>query len=189
MARGLNGAKHDEWRRRLARFDASGLTIVNFCRREQVSQASFYYWSKRIQEGDHSTTSGLPRFDACTGAAERGRKRLRGSRRRRFDSRPDAYGRPGCGGCVRPSVTERAGGRSVGHHESLPTNRVDLMMPGGLTTFSARVSTCIVRRSTCAQLRWSDGDRASGAPSRCARRRVVCVYQSPCGSLEGTVVG
>lgn len=69
MARGLNGAKHDEWRRRLARFDASGLTIVNFCRREQVSQASFYYWSKRIQEGDHSTTSGLPRFDACTGAA------------------------------------------------------------------------------------------------------------------------
>lgn len=69
MARGLNGAKRDAWRRRLAKFDASALTVVDFCRREQVSQASFYYWSKRIPERDRSTTGGLSRFDACTGAS------------------------------------------------------------------------------------------------------------------------
>jgi len=67
MASGLNGAKRDEWRRRLAKFDAAALTVVDFCRREQVSQASFYYWSKRIQEGDRRATAGLSRFDACTG--------------------------------------------------------------------------------------------------------------------------
>lgn len=68
MARGFNGAKRDEWRGRLAKFDSLGLTVVEFCRRERVSQASFYYWSKRIQDGDRSTMGGLQRSDACTGA-------------------------------------------------------------------------------------------------------------------------
>ena len=67
MAKDLNGVKRDEWRRRLAKFDSSGLTVVDFCRREQVSQASFYYWSKRIPGRDRSTTGGLPRSDAGTG--------------------------------------------------------------------------------------------------------------------------
>jgi transposase-like protein len=66
MAKGLNGAKRDEWRRRLAKFDSSGLTVVDFCRREQVSQASFYYWSKRVQESDRRATHGLPRVDVGT---------------------------------------------------------------------------------------------------------------------------
>jgi len=69
MARGVNSATRDEWRRRLAKFDTSGLTVVDFCRREQVSQASFYYWSKRIRGGDRSTTGELPRFDAGTGTS------------------------------------------------------------------------------------------------------------------------
>jgi hypothetical protein len=38
----------------LAKFDSSGLTVVEFCRREQVSQASFYYWSKRLRDRDDS---------------------------------------------------------------------------------------------------------------------------------------
>ena len=61
MAKGLDGAKRDAWRRRLAKFEASGWTVVEFCRREQVSQASFYYWSKRVRGRDGSTTRGLPR--------------------------------------------------------------------------------------------------------------------------------
>jgi len=68
MAKVVNGAKHDEWRRRLANFDASGLTVVEFCRREQVSQASYYYWSKRIPGRDRSTTGGRQRSDAGTGS-------------------------------------------------------------------------------------------------------------------------
>ena len=67
MAKGVDGAKRDAWRRRLAKFDSSGLTVVEFCRREQVSQASFYYWSKRIPGRNRSTTGGLQRSDACTG--------------------------------------------------------------------------------------------------------------------------
>ena len=54
MARSLDGAKRGDWRRRLAKFDSSGLTVVEFCRREQVSQASFYYWSKRLRDRDDS---------------------------------------------------------------------------------------------------------------------------------------
>lgn len=69
MSRGVDGAKRDAWRRRLARFDSSGLTVVEFCRREQVSQARFYYWSKRIQEGDRSTTRGQLRIDSGTGVS------------------------------------------------------------------------------------------------------------------------
>jgi len=69
MAKGFNGAKRDAWLRRLAKFDASGLTVVEFCRREQVSQAGFYYWSKRIPEHDRSTIGGLQRSEAGTGAA------------------------------------------------------------------------------------------------------------------------
>jgi hypothetical protein len=42
--------KNEEWRKRLGRFDGSGLTVAEFCRREQVSQASFYYWAKRIRQ-------------------------------------------------------------------------------------------------------------------------------------------
>ena len=59
MARSLDGAKRDDWRRRLAKFDSSGLTVVEFCRREQVSQASFYYWSKRIRDRDDAKTCEL----------------------------------------------------------------------------------------------------------------------------------
>ena len=69
MAKGLNGGKREEWRRRLAKFDASSLTVVEFCRREQVSQASFYYWSKRISGRDRLTTDELQRVDAGTGGS------------------------------------------------------------------------------------------------------------------------
>ena len=50
MAKRLDGVKRDEWRKRLRKFDGAGLTVVEFCRREHVSEASFYYWSKRIRQ-------------------------------------------------------------------------------------------------------------------------------------------
>ena len=49
MAKRLDGVKRDEWRKRLEKFDGSGLTVAEFCRREHVSEASFYYWAKRIR--------------------------------------------------------------------------------------------------------------------------------------------
>lgn len=50
MAKRFDVVKREEWRRRLGKFDGSGLTVAEFCRREQVSEASFYYWAKRIRQ-------------------------------------------------------------------------------------------------------------------------------------------
>jgi transposase-like protein len=36
------------WRERLARFERGDLTVTDFCRREGVSNASFYRWRKRL---------------------------------------------------------------------------------------------------------------------------------------------
>ena len=60
MARRCDGAKRDDWRKRLARFDTSNLTVAEFCRAEQVSLASYYYWSRRFRE---SSTSVAPPID------------------------------------------------------------------------------------------------------------------------------
>lgn len=62
MAKRFDGVKRDEWHKRLREFDGSGLTVVEFCRREQVSEASFYYWAKRIrQAGKGKVTQRAPR--------------------------------------------------------------------------------------------------------------------------------
>ncbi len=71
MARSFDGAKRDDWRRRLAKFDSSGLTVVEFCRCEQVSQASFYYWSKRIRDRDDARTRELNSPNACLATSPR----------------------------------------------------------------------------------------------------------------------
>ncbi|GIW91532.1 MAG: hypothetical protein KatS3mg109_1964 [Pirellulaceae bacterium] len=42
-----------EWTNRLSRFEKSGLSVAEFCRREQVSVATFYYWKRRL----HGTSS------------------------------------------------------------------------------------------------------------------------------------
>lgn len=38
------------WRRRLANLKASGLSVAAFCRQEEITSASFYYWSRRVRE-------------------------------------------------------------------------------------------------------------------------------------------
>ena len=44
--RSKQSSKEVEWRRRLARFAASGQTLRQFCQAEAVSAAGFYRWSK-----------------------------------------------------------------------------------------------------------------------------------------------
>ena len=48
MGRKQNHAAESVWRGRLARFRKSGLTVLEFCRREGVSNPSFYQWRKRL---------------------------------------------------------------------------------------------------------------------------------------------
>lgn len=50
MARSISGRKHEEWRRRLRRFQESRQSIAAFCRQEGVSPPSFYLWRKRLAE-------------------------------------------------------------------------------------------------------------------------------------------
>ena len=38
----------DRWRRLIAEQAGSGLSVAEFCRRQDVSQASFYQWRKKL---------------------------------------------------------------------------------------------------------------------------------------------
>jgi len=46
MVRG--SAKSIEWSKRLDRFQISGMTLSQFCKQENVSPHSFYYWKKQL---------------------------------------------------------------------------------------------------------------------------------------------
>lgn len=48
MGRRADGAKRREWVDRLARREASGLTVAEFCEWEGVSVAAFYNWQKKF---------------------------------------------------------------------------------------------------------------------------------------------
>jgi hypothetical protein len=48
MGRRADGAKRGEWVNRLARREASGLTVAEFCEWEGVSVAAFYNWQKKF---------------------------------------------------------------------------------------------------------------------------------------------
>jgi hypothetical protein len=59
MARRVNLEAQQRWRDRLRRFSRSALSVAEFCRREQVSEPSFYQWRKRLAgtaDDDQGTT-------------------------------------------------------------------------------------------------------------------------------------
>jgi transposase-like protein len=56
------------WRDRLARFGRSNWTVAEFCRREGVSNPSFYQWRKRLGLGAGTSTAGRP---TCQGVRSR----------------------------------------------------------------------------------------------------------------------
>jgi hypothetical protein len=49
MGRGVDRRKLASWRRRLARQEASGLTVAAFCRRERVSVSLWKYWQRHVK--------------------------------------------------------------------------------------------------------------------------------------------
>lgn len=46
--RAANGALVARWQERISRWRSSGLPISEFCRREEISQPSFFAWRKRL---------------------------------------------------------------------------------------------------------------------------------------------
>lgn len=51
-------AKEAYWRKVLKRFAASGLSVREFCKREQLTESQFYAWRRTIDERDDTRTSG-----------------------------------------------------------------------------------------------------------------------------------
>jgi hypothetical protein len=49
--------KQRAWEARLARYRASGLSVSRFCREEDVSVHTFYYWTKRLEAASSPTRS------------------------------------------------------------------------------------------------------------------------------------
>ena len=41
----------EEWERLVRRQPASGMTVAKFCELSSVTEASFYYWKRRLQAG------------------------------------------------------------------------------------------------------------------------------------------
>ena len=79
MTRHVNEAVWDQWRERIDRQHASGLSIVEFCRKEQISPHGFYVWRRKLRT---TTRSRRRSREAATKRRWRARPHV-GTRRRR----------------------------------------------------------------------------------------------------------
>ena len=61
------------WRERLARFDRGDWTVAEFCRREGVSNPSFYRWRKRFEQRDRQARCVEPADQEASVAERPGR--------------------------------------------------------------------------------------------------------------------
>lgn len=52
-----DAAKEAYWRKVLKQFSASGLSVREFCKREQLTESAFYAWRRTIGERDDTRTS------------------------------------------------------------------------------------------------------------------------------------
>ncbi len=50
MTRQVNHVLRDQWRQRIKRQRESGLSIAEFCRREDISAHGFYVWRRNLRE-------------------------------------------------------------------------------------------------------------------------------------------
>ena len=57
MAR-LDTRKRAEWQERLDRFQASGLSVAQFCQNEKSATHAFYYWGKRLRVRANAQAAG-----------------------------------------------------------------------------------------------------------------------------------
>ena len=60
MARGQRDPELErQWRERMARWQASGLTVREFCRRHGLLETSFYYWKRELRKRDAAAPATL----------------------------------------------------------------------------------------------------------------------------------
>jgi len=73
MGRKRSSGAEAVWRERLARFDRGDWTVAEFCRREGVSNPSFYRWRKRFEQRDRQARRVEPADRAASAAEGPGR--------------------------------------------------------------------------------------------------------------------
>ena len=61
MGRGVDRQKLADWQRRMVRYEQTGLTPAEFCRREGVSVSVFRYWQRRVRWADRNSGGPQPR--------------------------------------------------------------------------------------------------------------------------------
>lgn len=65
-----------QWRARMARWRASGLSKAAFCRQESLSVASFHYWHRILAQPVHEESATLSRFVPVKLSEPRGELRV-----------------------------------------------------------------------------------------------------------------
>ena len=70
MKRGSSPVTVRQWRERLLRFEQSGQTVAEFCRKEKVSKASLYRWRKNLFGRVASNRSRMRSADSCRKTGE-----------------------------------------------------------------------------------------------------------------------
>jgi hypothetical protein len=168
MARRVNDAVWGQWRKRIARQRASGLSIAAFCEREGVSPATFHAWKRKLGMAASARPASRRAAMSRPGAA----------------SRPSAPSRPGVasrsGTALRPGAALRTGVAA----------RADVQSPTG-----APVSGAGPRRAAVRQRRSRNTSPTRGAtparPSDFLQLPVRSVRSSPWIELtliDGTLV-
>ena len=64
MVRSSDSSMAVAWRRRVQRFERSGLTVARFCRQEGISKASFYRWRNKLAQRPMQGGDQTPTFQA-----------------------------------------------------------------------------------------------------------------------------
>jgi len=60
MARGQRDpVLEQQWRERMARWQASGLNVREFCVQHALIESSFYYWKRELRAREEASASGL----------------------------------------------------------------------------------------------------------------------------------
>ena len=78
MAQRPDGAKQERWLELVRRWQRSQITVCEFCRRHQISEASFYSWRRVLRErglldepmGAKTSTDALAFVELSTAVAE-----------------------------------------------------------------------------------------------------------------------
>jgi hypothetical protein len=60
LGRPRDARKEQQWRRRIQQWRRSGLSVLAFCARHGLTQASFYLWRRELQRRDAAVVSFVP---------------------------------------------------------------------------------------------------------------------------------